>query len=93
MALMRDGLWDIVSGLEDGPTQDTEDGWNKFRKRKEKCLANIVLTVSPELLYILGGDQEIDDPVEVWRKLSNQFQKRSWSNKLASATKTVQFET
>ena len=32
------------------------------------------------MLYLLGDPQ---DPEEVWRLLSNQFQKKTWANKLA----------
>jgi hypothetical protein len=35
--------------------------------------------VEPSLLYLIGGPQ---DPVEVWKKLSDTFQKKTWANKL-----------
>ena len=31
------------------------------------------------MLYILG---EPEDPIVVWKKLSDQFQKKTWANKL-----------
>ena len=43
-------------------------------------MATIVLAVDPSLLYLLGDPE---DPVAVWRKLQNQFQKKTWANKLA----------
>ena len=51
----------------------------KYMQRKDKALAIIVLSVDPSLLYLLG---EPTDPVTVWNQLSNQFQKKTWANKL-----------
>ena len=48
--------------------------------RKDCALATIVLSVEPTLLYLLGPDPE--DPVAVWKKLADQFQKKTWANKL-----------
>ena len=39
-----------------------------------------MLSVDPSLLYLLG---EPEDPGTVWKKLADQFQKKTWSNKLA----------
>ena len=38
-----------------------------------------VLSVEPMVHYLLSDP---DDPVAVWNKLSSQFQKKSWANKL-----------
>ena len=80
MALMKEGLWKIVDGTETDPGGDDATIQAKFLERKEKALANIVLHVHESLLYLLGDPQ---DPVAVWKKLSDQFQKKSWANKLA----------
>ena len=77
MCLMKDDLWDIVSGTEIAPTDASKLA--AFNKRKDRALATIVLSVDPKLLYLIG------DPVEpdaVWTKLQDVFQKKSWSNKL-----------
>ena len=76
MALMRDGLWSIVTKEETAPV-DTE--YASFMTRYNKALATIILTLDPNLLYLLG---EPDDPVSIWEKLAKQFQKKSWANKL-----------
>ena len=83
MALIRDGLWNIVSESEAAPAESNDNGAvvAKFELRKDRALATIVLSMEPSLLYLLGPDP--DDPAEVWKKLSNQFQKKSWANKLA----------
>ena len=47
--------------------------------RKDKALAIIVLAIEPKLLYLIGNPE---DPVVVWKKLTNQFQKKTWANKL-----------
>ena len=76
MALIRDSLWTIVTGDETAPT-DT-DKLVKFNTRKDKALAQIVLGIEPMYLYLLGDPT---DPVSVWAKLQDTFQKKSWSNK------------
>ena len=43
------------------------DKYAKYRGRKERALATIVLLVDPSLLYLLG---EPEDPVAVWEKLA-----------------------
>ena len=48
--------------------------------RRDKALAIIVLAVDPSLLYLLGDPE---DPAAVWKKLSGQFQKKTWANKLS----------
>ena len=83
MALIREGLWNIVDETEAAPTEseDNRAALAKYKLRKDRALATIVLSLEPTLLYLLGPDP--DDPVEAWKKLANQFQKKSWANKLA----------
>ena len=78
MVLMREGLWSIVSGTEQAPADEAENA-AKFVARQDRALAPIVLSIEPSLQYLLGDPV---DPVVVWRKLSNQFQKKTWANKL-----------
>ncbi|CAB4025499.1 Hypothetical predicted protein [Paramuricea clavata] len=80
MALVKDGLWSIVSGTETAPASTEAEKYAKFVSRRDKPLAIIVLSVHPSLLYLLGDPE---DPVAVWKKLSDQFQKKSWANKLS----------
>ena len=80
MALVKDGLWSIVSGTETAPASTEAEKYAKFVSRRDKALAIIVLSVHPSLLYLLGDPE---DPVAVWKKLSDQFQKKSWANKLS----------
>ena len=79
MSLMKDGLWGIVNKSETAPAEGT-DGYSKFITRRDRALAIIVLSVNPSLLYLIGDPT---DPVDVWKKLSTQFQKKTWANKLA----------
>ncbi len=76
MALMKDGLWNIVNGKENAPENEHADQ-AKFMTRRDKALAQIVLSIQPSLLYLLG-----DPDVVVWKKLENQYQKKTWANKL-----------
>lgn len=78
MVLIRDGVWSIVNGTEKIPTE--VDNAAKFTARSDKALATIVLSVEPSLLYLLGDPV---DPVIVWNTLQEQFQKKTWANKLA----------
>ena len=80
MALMRDGVWGIVSKTEESPSTDEPDVLAKFVARKDRTLATIVLSVDSSFLYLIGDSQ---DPAIVWEKLANQFQKKTWANKLA----------
>ena len=62
------------SAPENGHVEQT-----KFMTRRDKALAQIVLSIHPSLLYLLGDPQ---DPVVVQKKLHGQFQKKTWANKL-----------
>ena len=79
MSLMRDGLWGIVSKTEAEPEAGTERH-TKFATRRDRALAIIVLSVDPSLLYLLGDPT---DAAVIWEKLSSQFQKKTWANRLA----------
>ena len=79
MALIMDGLWGIVNGTQTAPTEGAEQQ-AKFAARRDKALAIIVLAVEPRLLYLIGVDPT--DPVVVWKALADQFQRKTWANKL-----------
>ena len=78
MGLIRDGLWEIVNGTENSPTDEKEIP--KYALGRDHALATIVLSMEPTLLYLLGSGPE--HPAAVWNKLADQFQKKTWSNKL-----------
>ena len=80
MALIKQGVWGFITGTEIEPEEDDVAALRKFYDRSDKALATIVLAVDPALLYLLGDPQ---DPAEVWQQLSDQFEKKSWANKLA----------
>ena len=80
MALMRDGLWGIVNETEIAPEGGDADQRAKFLCKRDRALATIVLAVEPSLLYLIGDPE---NPVEVWKKLQDQFQKKTWANRLA----------
>ena len=79
MALIKDSLWGIVSGTDEAPSEEHADARKKYMTRRDRALAIIVLAEDPSLLYLL---REPEDPRAVWRKLEEQFQRRTWSNKL-----------
>ena len=77
MALVRDGLWEIVAGTETAPAAtETAEVRSKFQARRDCALAMIVLAIDPALLYLIG------DPIAAWMTLQNLFQKKTWANKL-----------
>ena len=76
---MREGLWNIVNGSENPPDSTQADIRAKFAARRDRALAIIVLSDEPLLLYLLGDPE---DPIAVWKKLADQFQKKTWANKL-----------
>ncbi|KAF2345039.1 Zinc finger CCHC-type [Trinorchestia longiramus] len=78
MCLVKDKLWDIVQGTETISSTEDEAARRKFESRRDLALATIVLGVDQSQLCLLGDPT---DPVEVWRKLQNTFQKKSWANK------------
>ena len=75
---MKDGLWNIVNGSERPPDPAEAEKHAKFVVRRDRALAIIVLSVEPSLLYLIGDPE---DPIAVWQKLADQFQK-TWANKL-----------
>ena len=76
MALVKDGLWSIVNGME--PIPEEREVY-QVQGRRDRALVLIVLSIKPLLLYLLGDPEA---PVAVWKKLLDQFQKRTWVNKL-----------
>ena len=83
MAVIREGLLNIVNEVEAAPAESNVNGAlvAKYELRKDCALATIALSIEHSLFYLLGPDP--DDPAEVWKKLANQFQKKSWAKKLA----------
>ena len=81
MALLKQGVWKIVEGTEVCPDEyDQPANYRKFCERRDRALSTIVLAVETSLLYLLGDPQ---DPQEVWTKLCDQFQRKTWANKLS----------
>ena len=81
MALIKEASWNIVNGSEVSPDPGADRNvYTKYVTRRDRALATIVLSVEPSLLYLLGDPEH---PAIVWRQLQDQFQKRTWANKLA----------
>ncbi len=76
MALVKDSLWDIVTGTETLAEGASADARKKFVARSDRALAIIVLAVDPSLLYLLG---EPENPGSGWTRLEEQ---KTWANKL-----------
>ena len=79
MALMKESLWRIVTGEEVAPTSSNPSEQSKFAARRDRALATIVLSVDTSLLYLISDPQ---DPVVVWGKLADQFEKKTWATRL-----------
>ena len=80
MSLMKDSLWNVVIGKEKAPPNGTRAEVEKFETKRDRALAILVLNINPSLLYLIGDPT---DPAVVWDKLCEQFQKKSWANKLS----------
>ena len=59
MALMKDGLWNILSGSEYPPNETEAEKYAKFVARRDHALAIIVLSVELSLLYLIGDPEYI----------------------------------
>lgn len=46
---------------------------------QDRALATIVLAVDPSLLYLIGN---LENPVNIWEKLADQFEKKMWATRL-----------
>ena len=79
MYLISQDLFGVVNETEVAPADTTTAEYSRYAKKRDKALAAIVLAIEPRLLYIIGEPQE---PSEVWKKLTNTFQRKSWANKL-----------
>ena len=72
-------MWVIVNETEMAPMEGVK-AQAKFMARCDKALATNVLAIEQSLLYLTGTDPT--DPVVVWKALANQFQCKTWVNKL-----------
>ena len=79
MALIKEGLWNVVTGDKNAPENQGEQA--KYLLRRDRASTMIVLSVDPTLLFLLGPDPKT--PAVVLKKLADQFQKKTWPNKLA----------
>ena len=79
MSLNKEGLWSIVHNSEHASGAEDGDKYIKFIARRDCSLATIVLSIDQALLYFIGNSE---DPMEVWRKIADQFQKKRYANKL-----------
>lgn len=86
MALIRDNVWGIVSETELAPSDSASAEYTKFSIRRDKALATIVLTLDPDLIYLIG---DAEDPVIVWKLLQETFQKKSVASKFALRKKLI----
>ena len=75
-----------MNGTEIAPDEFEADYCSKFLARRDHALATIVLAVKPSLLYLIGDPE---DPVVVWKRLQDQYQKKTWANKLALQQNTT----
>jgi len=78
MALMKEGLWKIVTEEETEPTTGAAE-IAKFRSRRDKALATIVLSLDTALIYLISNPEDL---AAVRKKLANQFEKKTWATRL-----------
>ena len=68
----------LKDGQETAPT-GSEAERTKFAARRDRALATVVLSVDTSLLYLVGNPE---DPVVFWKKLADQFEKKTWATRL-----------
>ena len=69
----------FLNGSERAPEESASaDAKKKFKTRSNKALSIIVLSMKPELHYPIGREPE--DPVAVWKLLSDHFERKTWGN-------------
>ena len=80
MILIDRGLWSIVDGSEVKPDQSTDKvSYDKFTKRDNQALAQIVLTVSsPQLIHVRNATSAR----EAWCKLCSAFEAKGIAAKI-----------
>ena len=85
MLLISLNLWNIVEGTERSPVPGESEAalarTASFNLRRGKALSTLVLALNPSMFYLIG--QEVSDPVVVWKKLEDHFQRSTWSNQFS----------
>ena len=82
MALIKEGLWSIV----DGGTcrrRCLGEPWQSLWEERTKPLRQLYChwtRVCCMWLVVVGADPT--DPIVVWKVLANQYQRKTWANKL-----------
>lgn len=77
--IMKESLWRIVTGEGTSPVGGDVAARVKFVGRKDRVLATVVLSVDSSLLYLISNPE---DPVVVWKKLADKFEKSTWATRL-----------
>ena len=72
-------VWKIITEEETLVAGATEAQREAFEAWKNKAFYTIVLNINPSLLWVVPPDEE--DPVVIWNKLKNMFQKDTFANK------------
>ncbi len=78
MALLKDDLWEIVSGRETEPV-DNPEAIARFKVRSKDALTCIILNIEPGQLYLVGRHT---NPKTAWDKVKGLFYKSSWNRRL-----------
>ena len=84
MLLIGKNLWEIVEGTEILPDDANQQQRTDFRKRSNKALSLICLSVSTSLSFYVRGAKS---GKEAWDCLQNHFEEKTLSRKVALHTK------
>ena len=69
MALIKDGLWGIVKGTEVAPGEGSAEARRKYKTRRDRALALVVIAVEPSLLHLLESCLDKSGPAPMVRLL------------------------
>ena len=77
--LLAKDLWGIVDGSEVSAPGDSAAQKAEFKKRSQKALSTIVMSVASSQLYLITSCEE---PASAWVALRNHFERETLVNKL-----------
>ena len=84
MLLIGKNLWEIVEGTETLPTEANQQQRQDFRKRSNKALSLICLSVSTNLNFYVRSAKT---GKEAWESLQNHFEEKTLARKVSLHTK------
>ena len=74
IVLRGKGLWNIVTGEELPPTSDNADALQKYMRRRDVAVTNLLLSIEDSCSATVIN---LRDPAEIWDRLKQMFKSTS----------------